>query len=277
MVIPRDEYLGIVILGDTLFVVEDDMESRRKVLITGAAGYIGTFLRKAWEDRYDLVLTDFKDIPNPGNAEVIIGDIQDAEAMRRACEGVDTVVHLAANANSNADFDAQVLPKNIIGTHSVFKAAAEAGVKRIIFASSIHAVGGYPPDVQVKWDMPVRPCCEYGASKCYGEALGRYFSDQRGLSFIAIRIGGVHGHHTEQPHPDSSRLGILISEDDLTQLITRCVDAPDSIRFEIFHGLSDNRYKRLDISNAREVLDYDPQDEVGEESDIAEPRPVHPA
>ena len=252
------------------------MANRRKVLITGAAGYIGTFLRRAWEDKYDLVLTDFKDIPEPGDADVIVGDIQDIETMRKACEGVDTVVHLAANANYNADFDTQVLPKNIIGTHSVFQAASDAGVKRIIFASSIHAVGGYPPDVQVKWDMPVRPCCEYGASKCYGEALGRYFADQKELSFIAIRIGGVHGHQTEKPHAGSNSMDILISEEDLTQLITKCIEAPESIKFEIFHGLSDNRYKRLDISNAREVLDYDPQDEVGEESDIIEPRPVHP-
>ncbi|MEN6370394.1 MAG: NAD(P)-dependent oxidoreductase [Armatimonadota bacterium] len=249
--------------------------SRKKVLITGAAGYIGTFLRKAWKDRYDLVLLDRKEINEPGDAEVIIGDIRDVDAVRNACKDVHTVAHLAAIADYRADFCKEVLPMNIIGTHNVFQAASEAGVKRIIFASSIHAVGAYPADVQVKWDMPVRPCCEYGASKCYGEALGRYFSDRHGISVLVIRIGGVHGHNTHNPHPDASRVDIGVSEADLTQLITKCVEAPEDIQFDIYHGISANRIKRLDISHTREVLGYEPQDEAGEEFGIPETKPVH--
>ncbi len=250
---------------------------RKRVLITGAAGRIGSFVRKAWAGRYDLVLTDRKEPKDPGDAEVIIGQTEDVETMRRACRGADTVLHLAADANSNADFDASLLHNNIIGTHNVYRAAAEEGVKRIIFASSVHAVGAYPPDVQVKWDMPVRPCCEYGATKCYGEALGRYFSDTHGLSFIAVRIGGVHGHKEGYHHPCNS-LDIMVSEDDLTQLFTLCVDAPDGLRWAILHGLSDNRSKRLDISHARELLGYDPQDEPGadeEECEVPETVPLH--
>lgn len=252
------------------------MTDKRRVLITGAAGYIGSFLTKAWRDRYDLVLLDVKKPRDPGDARVVVSDIQDLGTLREACREVDTVVHLAADANPGAEFDSSVLPRNIVGTHAVFQAAADAGVKRVIFASSIHCVGGYPPDVQVKWDMPVRPCCEYGASKCYGEALGRYFSDNHGISVIAVRIGGVHGHAESPPH-QAERMDILVSEDDLTQLITRCVEAPEDLRFEIFHGLSDNRFKRLDISHTREVVGYEPSDEVGEDLDVAEPTPVHPA
>jgi nucleoside-diphosphate-sugar epimerase len=251
------------------------MTSRRRVLITGAAGYIGTFLRKAWRDRYDLVLTDVKAIDDPGDAGVFIGDINDADMLARALEGVDTVVHLAARPSPNSQFDADLLPHNIVGTHTVMKAAADAGVKRLIYASSIHSVGGYPPDVQVKWDMPVRPCCEYGASKCYGEALGRYFADTTGMSVIAIRIGGVHGHQGEPPHHDPQRMDILVSEEDLTQLVTRCVEAPESLRFDIFHGLSDNSFKRLDISHTREVLGYQPKDKTGQDLHVTEPQPVH--
>ncbi|MHB1001712.1 MAG: NAD-dependent epimerase/dehydratase family protein [Armatimonadota bacterium] len=241
------------------------MADKKRVLITGAAGYIGSFLRKAWINNYDLVLTDQKEISEPESANVIFADIRDVESMKRACNGVHTVVHLAANPSSRSDFDTIVLPINIIGTHSVFRAAAEMGVKRVVFASSVHAVGGYPPDVQVKWDMPVRPCCEYGASKCYGEALGRYFSDAKGLSVIAVRIGGVHGHEQDDNAHDPKMADILVSEEDLTQLMTKCVDAPDTLRFAIVHGLSDNRIKRLDISHTREILGYDPKDEVGEE------------
>ncbi len=156
------------------------MANRRPVLITGAAGYVGTFLRKAWDGQYDMVLVDHKEIADPGGARVISGDISDVEMMREACKGVDSVIHLAADPSPNALFDATILPVNIVGTHNTFRAASEAGVRRVIFASSIHAVGAYPPDVQVKEDMPVRPCCEYGTSKCYGEALGSYFAEQEG-------------------------------------------------------------------------------------------------
>jgi nucleoside-diphosphate-sugar epimerase len=139
-------------------------------------------------------------------------------------------------------------------------------------------VGGYPPDVQVKWDMPVRPCCEYGASKCYGEALGHYFADQRGVSVIAIRIGGVHGHD-EEPHKyQSQQMDYLVSEEDLTQLLTKCVEAPEDLQFAIVHGLSDNRFKRLDLSHTREILGYEPSHDSAEDYDeleVPEPQPIH--
>lgn len=250
------------------------MADRRKVLITGAAGRIGTALRKAWTGKYDLVLTDSRAIPDPDGADVFIADIRGLELMRKAMEGVDTVVHLAANASAQADFETQVLPMNIIGTHQVFQAAADAGVKRIIFASSIHAVGAYPPDVQVHWDTPVRPCCEYGAGKCYGEALGRYFSDRYGLSFIAVRIGGFH--HDDAPgHHDPRSIDLMVSDEDLTQLMTKAVDAPESLKWTIVHALSDSAFKRLDISHTREILGYNPQDQVeAEDEEIQDPMPL---
>ncbi len=253
------------------------MAQRKKVLITGAAGYIGTFVRKAWKDRYDLVITDTCDIPDTEGAEVVVGDIKDVGLMRKACEGVDTVVHLAAEANPSADFDTELLPTNIIGTHNVYRAATEAGVRRTVFASSIHAVGAYPADVQVRTDMPVRPCCEYGASKAYGEALGSYFADRKGLSVIAVRIGGVHGHDDENLYHQPDRFDIQVSEEDLTQLLTLCIEAPDSLKFAIVHGISNNRFKRLDISTTRSLLGYEPRDTIGEEMGIKEQKPVHPS
>lgn len=253
------------------------MSARQSVLITGAAGYIGTFLRKAWNGRYEMVLVDHKPIGSPGDGQTVIGDIANVEMMRDACVGVDTVIHLAADPSPRGEFDKTVLPINIIGTHNTFRAACEAGVRRVVFASSIHAVGAYPPDVQVREDMPVRPCCEYGVSKCYGEALGSYFADKKGVSVIAIRIGGVHGHQGEELHHQPSTIDYLVSEGDLTQLITRCVEAPDGVRFEIVHGISDNRFKRLDISHAREILGYEPQDDaaVGIGQEVPEPRSIH--
>lgn len=253
------------------------MQHRDRVLITGAAGYIGTFLRKSWEGRYDLVVTDACEIEEPGTAEVVQGDIRDLNTLRKACERVRTVVHLAADASPHGEFDESVLPMNIIGTHNVFQAAEEAGAKRVVFASSIHAVGAYPADFQVHTDMPTRPCCEYGASKVYGEALGRYFSDKKGMSVIAVRIGGVHGHTDDDLQHQADRFDIQVSEGDLTQLLTLCVDAPEDLRFAIVHGISNNRFKRLDISTTRDLLGYDPQDTPGEEMGIQELKEVHPS
>jgi len=250
-----------------------ELTDGRKVLITGAAGYIGSFVRKAWRDRYDLVLLDNKTIKDPGNADVFEGDITDPEIVKRACEGVDTVLHLAAIPNMRATFD-QLLAPNIIGAHNVFQAAVDAGARRIVFSSSIHAVGGYLPETQVKWDMPVRPCCEYGASKCYAESLLRMLSDYRGISAIVIRVGGVYDSDDESDWR-LSKPSILVSERDITQLITRCVDAPDDIRFAIVHGLSNNRIKRLDITHTRELLGYEPEDEPGAGREAQAPQPLH--
>lgn len=252
------------------------MPEKHKVLVTGAAGYIGSFLRKSWEGRYELVATDTCEIEEPGSAEVVQSDIRDVETIRNTCRGAYTVVHLAANPSPHGDFNDDVLPMNIVGTHNVFQAAHEAGVKRVVFASSIHAVGAYPADVQVRTDMPVRPCCEYGASKAYGEALGRYFSDKKGMSVIAVRIGGVHGHSDDDLQHQPDRFDVQVSEADITQLITLCVDAPEDVRFAIVHGISNNRFKRLDISTTRDLLGYDPEDTPGEEIGIQELKEVHP-
>jgi hypothetical protein len=144
-------------------------------------------------------------------------------------------------------------------------AAKAAGCRRVIYASSIHAVSGYPVDVQVKTKEPVNPGDLYGVSKCFGEAMGRYMAEQENLSVIAIRIGAFQPAEAARQEKSIFMMDAWVSQRDLTQLIQKCIETKN-IRFAIFHGLSDNSFKRLDISDARELVGYKPQDDLTREN-----------
>lgn len=159
----------------------------------------------------------------------------------------------------------ELLDANIIGTYHTFVAAKAAGCRRVIYASSIHAVSGYPADVQVKTSEPVNPGDLYGVSKCFGEALGRYMAEKEGLSVIALRIGALQPLEAARDAGAVGMMDAFVSHRDLNQLINRCIDV-ENIGWAVFHGLSNNRFKRLDISDARELVGYDPQDDLTEEN-----------
>lgn len=233
---------------------------RQRVLITGAAGRIGSAFRARYGDRYSFRLVDRREVANPDGHEACAADLVDLDAARRACEGVDTVLHLAADPSPRATFYDTLLPLNIRMTYNMFHAAVEQGCRRLIFASSIHAVNAYPLDYQVHPDDPVRPGDLYGVTKCFGEALCAYYAEREGLSCIAVRIGAFGTPESVTESGDSRQLSLWVSHDDLSQLLHRCIDAPDSVRFLIVHGVSDNQFKRMDIGSAREVLGYRPRD-----------------
>jgi nucleoside-diphosphate-sugar epimerase len=233
---------------------------KRFVLLTGAAGRIGTSFRSHYGDRYRFRLVDRREIAAVAGHESRQGDLARLEFAREVCAGIDTVVHLAADPSPRAGFYETLLEMNIQATYNVFAAAQEAGCRRIVFASSNHAVNAYPLDVQVHPDDPVRPGDLYGVTKCFGEALGRYFADRFGLRGIALRIGAF-GSPESLAQSDSPRtLSLFISPRDMGQLIHRSIEAPDELTFAIFHGVSDNQFKRLDIANARALIGYQPED-----------------
>lgn len=240
---------------------------RRKVLVTGASGNIGSYFAEHLHAKYDLVLMEHDSHGTPEEFQkwglVVQGDICDLERMKELCKGVDTVLHLAADASPSATWES-VRDLNITGTYNTFVAAKAAKCRRVIYASSIHAVSGYPPDVQVKTSEAVNPGDLYGVSKCFGEALGRYMAEQEGLSIIALRIGAFQPHSSARKESGIKMLDAWVSQRDLNQLIERCIDAIE-IQFAIFHALSDNRFKRLDISDARELVGYAPQDDATRE------------
>lgn len=236
--------------------------SRRKVLVTGASGNIGSYFARQSHEKYDLRLL----VHRPEDAgkvrafgEVVAGELSNLDELKLHCRQIDTVVHLAANPSPSAEWDS-VLHDNIIGTYNLFAAARSAGCRRVIYASSIHAVSGYPADVQVKTSEPVNPGDLYGVSKCFGEALGRYMAEKEGVSCIAIRIGGFQPIEKARGEMGISMLDAWVSQRDLNQLIEKCIDA-ENITFAIIHGISNNRFKRLDISDTRELVGYEPRDD----------------
>lgn len=238
------------------------MATKRKVLITGATGRIGHTLVNNLAANYDLVLTDIQP-PRPEDNwqhPFIQADVSDYDAFRPAFEGVDTVIHLAADPSMQATWES-LLPRNVIGGYNAFQAAHEAGCRRMIFASSVNAAFGYPKEIQVKTSMPVRPPNIYGATKAWGEALARVYADQLGMSCICLRFGWVIEHDSPFLTPDAEYLDLTLTYRDLVKLVAASLAAPDSLRFGIFHGVSDNRWKRFDISDAREILGYHPEDD----------------
>lgn len=242
----------------------------RTVLLTGAAGRIGSFLAEHLASQYTFVLSDVRAPERTHGFRFAEGDIADLEAMRELCRGADTVVHLAADPRVDAEWDS-LLPRNIIGVQNVFQAAHEAGCRRVIFASSINAVGGYPRDMQVHTSMPVRPANLYGATKAWGEALACFYADQRGLSAICLRFGWVADRESEQLKRSRTMLDRVLTYHDLARLVQASIEAPDSLRFGIYHGLSNNRWKWLDISDARRDLGYAPEDDAFALAGVFEP------
>ena len=241
-------------------------QTRRRVLVTGAAGRIGSYFATHNEGKHELRLMiregdDASEIENLG--EVVTADLGDLESLKTFCEGIDTVVHMAGDPSPEATWT-DLLDANIIGTYNIFVAAKSAGCRRVIHASSIHAVSGYPADVQVKTSEPVNPGDLYGVSKCFGEALGRYMAEQENLSVISLRIGAFQPIENIRQSGSLGMLDAWVSHRDLNQLINRCIEV-ENVRFAILHGLSDNRFKRLDISDARELVGYAPEDDAARE------------
>jgi NAD+ dependent glucose-6-phosphate dehydrogenase len=239
-------------------------EARRRVLLTGAGGEIGRAFRAYTENRYAMRLAGRSDIPlqDGERAEAIHLDIADLEDCRRAVEGIDTVIHLAADRRMDAEFYDSLLENNIKGPYNIYRAARDAGVKRVIFASSVNAVAGSPTGHQAHTDEVPTPLNIYGASKVWGEALGAYFSAVEGLGGFAIRIGAFKTEFDQLGgQPSTARhISMLVSPRDLCQLIVRCVET-DLPGFHIVHGLSDNALPFMDVESTKRLLGWQPEDD----------------
>lgn len=233
------------------------MSSTRDVLITGAAGLVGSILRRHWADRHHLRLADVRPIERLAAHEHFIAtDISDYDQMLAACRGIHTVVHLAADPSPMAEYYKTLLPLNVTGAYNAFEAAREAGCQRLVFASSINAILGYE-GTDTPWDAPIFPQNVYGATKCWGEALARVYSDQHGLSCICVRLGSPR--FDQAGDWDAEARNGSLSERDCAQLFERCVDVPD-VEFAIVHGVSKHQHSWMDLEVSRRVLGYEPLD-----------------
>jgi nucleoside-diphosphate-sugar epimerase len=235
------------------------------------SGLIGGIMRRTLKSKYELVALNRRPVPG---IRCYQADIADLAAIRPAFAGVEVVLHLAAFAQADAPWD-DVLKNNVIGTYNVFEAAREAGVRRVVFASSGAVISDYELDspyrelaagpgqpIPEEWAMITheslfRPHGLYGCSKVWGEALGRHYADRHGLSVLCVRIGGV----TAEDRPTIPRhYSVWCSHRDVAQMLEKCIAAPPELRFDIFYAVSNNRRNYRDLAHAREVLGYVPQD-----------------
>ena len=248
------------------------MTERKHILVTGMSGLIGGVAGRKLAEKHEVRALNRRAVDG---VETFQADITDLEAIRPAFEGVDTVVHMAAFlGDSNST---QQISVNVWGTYNVFEAAREAGVRRVVFASSGATMHSYEKDepframVEARYAdipeprplithlSPIRPTNLYGCAKAWGEALGRTFSEEHGMSVLCIRIGRVTAE--DQPR-DARHAAVYLSLRDTAQIVERCVQAPDDLRFDIFFGVSDNRARFRDISHPREAVGYIPQDGI---------------
>ena len=261
--------------------------SPKKVLITGVYGLIaGAIYRhfQAQPERYDLHalarrrepsrrVQDHRPMGIP-EKKFHLADLTDIDAVRRAVKGMELVIQMAADPDPHSRWES-TLSSNVIGAYHVFEACRQAGVKRVIFASSVMTSWGYqrhepykaiqesrfeevPAEIPIVTHLdPVRPTEPYSASKVWGEALARMYADVHGLSCICLRIGWVNA--VDRPHlPELA--AVWCSQRDIVDLVERCVAAPEDLRFDIFYGVSNNRYRWVDIDHPREVLGWVPRD-----------------
>lgn len=225
---------------------------KKKIVLTGAAGRLGSYLREPLSKMaHEFVSSDIVDVGKLySNERFDRRDITKLEDMEALLEGADTVVHFGAIGDERP-FEVLLGP-NFIGAYTVWEAAHRQSVKRVVYASSIHAVGMYPKTETIGADVPHRPDTFYGLAKCFAEDLGRMYWEKRGIESVCLRICSC----AQVNNPRA--LGTWLSYDDLVHLVTRAIDTP-IVGFTIVYGVSNNDRAAFDNSGARH-LGYRPKD-----------------
>lgn len=225
----------------------------KKIVLTGAGGRLGSYLREPLTRLAGtLVSSDIAEdigMLYPGES-YIRADIADYDAVHTLLDGADMVVHFGAIVDE-VPFE-EMLGPNFLGAYNVWEAAFRQGLKRVVYASSIHAVGMYPRNEFIGIDVPHRPDTFYGLAKCFAEDLGRMYWEKRQLESVCLRI--LSCAQVTSPRA----LGTWLSYDDLIQLVTRAIDTPTT-GFSIVYGVSDNDRTPVDNS-AASYLGYRPRD-----------------
>lgn len=236
------------------------------VLVTGAGGRIGRAFvsRNAGRFRFriaDLNGASMDPIRDHAEGDPLVFDVSDRDACAAACGGVDAVVHLAGYVDPGADFHRDLLGPNVVGVFNVFEAAAAAGVKRLVYASSAQTIEGYPKDLQPDVTHPVRPDNLYGVCKVFGEALARHLYDKQGLSAVCVRIANFREELTARTNMNMRDMTAYISPRDLSELLARAVEV-EGVGFAIVNGVSGNRYKRMRMDETCELLGFELEDDA---------------
>jgi uronate dehydrogenase len=235
------------------------------VLLTGSCGRIGKIFTPAFRERYNLRTFDRQ--PTPGHDEMLVGDLQDRKLLDVAMEGVDVVVHLAATSDE-APFLENLVPNNVVGVYNVFEAAAQAGVRRIVFASTCQTVlaGCWERQETLDHTLSIEerphPSTIYGVTKVFGETLGQYYHDYRDMEFVAVRIGAFL---SPEDMSDASEYGrnIWLSHNDALRLFNLAIEKP-GVDFALVFGTSITAHELMSRAPARDLLGFEPEDGLAE-------------
>lgn len=238
-----------------------------KLLITGAKGLIGRILTNSLLDSVDVYGLDIVGEQNERHYIVDISNYEALEDVFKKIGYIEYVIHLAAVTKMGAEWES-VLNNNIIGTRNLYECASRRGIKRVIFASSNHVTGGYesiPPRLHkeqnpriISIQDQIRPDGDYGSSKAFGEVIARQYFELHGIESICLRIGSVLA--SDDPTQSERFMKTWLSHRDLIQLVKRSILS--EVKFGIYYGVSNNKGKFWDISNAQEEIGYEPQDDA---------------
>lgn len=242
----------------------------KKIVITGCSGHIGSVLREQLGEAYDLYGIDIAESDYPHFSRIDVA--RNYDGLREVLEDKDAIIHLAWDGRENFESDVAI-PENRMMIENVYRAAIDANVPQVIMASSIHAADGYIdrkkinaliarkslnelrsfPLLKSEQSAPQNP---YGKTKLWMEGLGRTYA-QKGLTVICLRFGAVGSDY--RASRDDGRC-YWLSPRDCGQLVRKCIEIEEIPQFSIFFGVSNNTYNLVDISDARNVLHYAPQD-----------------
>ncbi|WP_341369042.1 NAD(P)-dependent oxidoreductase [Yoonia sp. BS5-3] len=225
----------------------------KKLVLTGAAGRLGSYLREPLSKLCEtFVSTDRVDDLGKlyPNESYVQADLTDLAAMEGILEDADMVVHFGA-IGDEAPWD-DILQSNIIGAYNVWEAAYRNGVKRVVYASSVHAVGMHLKTDTIGLDAPHRPDTYYGLAKCFCEDLASLYWDKRGVEAVCLRIFSC------AQATNARSIGTWLSYDDLIHLVERSIDSP-VVGFTTVWGISNNDRAVVDNSKAGH-LGYRPKD-----------------
>ena len=239
---------------------------KKKVLFIGFTGRIGPSLLEEYNLRYknyyDIVIGINKTKPF-GDYETVKINLSDLNGLTEIFSGFDVVVNLAANADEKDENFMNFVEPNLIGTYNVLEATKRAGVKRVVLASSVHAIRGYPLNGEmVKMNFAPKPLNYYGATKVFLEAMCHVYAHAYGLSCIAIRIGAyVSNDMRQKVCLTRDNFDYVISQRDLAQLIHKSIIAPDSLKYAVLAGSSNNSKKFMSLEETKKLVGYEPEDD----------------
>ncbi len=245
----------------------------KKIFITGGSGLIGSILNNHLSNNFEITNLDIKKSNNQSQ-NTVVGDMNRYVDVLNGSKNCEVLIHLGAVVSVDSNWDL-VFKNNIESTRNVYKAAKENGSKKVIFASSNHAVGLFENDNPYKQivagkysgldpnsipiidhNVPIRPDSYYGVSKAYGEAIGRYYFEKHKIQSVNLRIGTVQKIDT--PKSSIRHFATWLSHSDISQLVEKSII--QDVGFEIFYGVSNNKWRFWDLKNSYNKIDYKPVD-----------------